>query len=99
MTSQTIPPTLLDLCSFALVFGFSASAWAKHISAHLGGLSLGAERLYEQAVSLLPGEALCFSPSALVQRGSTTVRLGSGWLRIRTRKRVTMDGGASVLAA
>ena len=89
---------MLDLCSFALIFGFSASNWAKHISAHIGGLSFGAERLYEQAVSLLPGEALCFSPSAVVHDGTAPTRLGSGWLRIRTRKRVTMDGGASVLA-
>ena len=95
---QVIPSTILDLASLALVFGFTAPAWATHISAHLGGLALGANQLYEQAVSLRPGEAIAFSPSAYVQDGADAVRLGSGWLRIRTRKRVTMDGGVSVLA-
>lgn len=99
---------MLDLCTFALVFGFSAPKWSNHIGEHLNGLGLDGQQLYKQAVTLQPGEALCFSPSALVMPGQTEhggdggavqpIRLGSGYLRIRTRKRVTLDGGASLLA-
>lgn len=70
--------------------------------------------LFRRIVSLRTGEALIFAPSAAigidVDPGNAdaassgpekwrVVRLGSGVLRVRVRKRVTQDGGRSIMAA
>ena len=59
-------------------------------------------------MDLEPGEALLFSPSAMVrvreeldESGGVRKRagrLGMRWLRVRVRQRLTVDGGRSVLA-
>ncbi|KAI9826625.1 MAG: hypothetical protein M1832_006221 [Thelocarpon impressellum] len=63
-----------------------------------------AKRIFDDVVKLRVGEALLFSPSAMValdtgEGGDTMARrLGAGYLKIRVRARVTADGGKSVMA-
>jgi hypothetical protein len=63
-----------------------------------------AKRIFSDIVKLRVGEALLFSPSAIVGLekgpGGATVmeRLGTGYLKIRVRKRLTRDGGKSDMA-
>ncbi|KAK0665737.1 hypothetical protein QBC41DRAFT_232138 [Cercophora samala] len=57
--------------------------------------------LFSRIVRLRVGEALMFSPSAIVGVDETKKevrRLGGGVMKIRVRNRVTMDGGRSVMA-
>jgi hypothetical protein len=62
--------------------------------------------LFSEIVTLKVGQALLFSPSAIVGwemeangRGvSSTKRLGSGFLNVQIRSRITEDGGKSVMA-
>ncbi|KXG52872.1 uncharacterized protein PGRI_081280 [Penicillium griseofulvum] len=58
--------------------------------------------LFHQIVHLRVGEALLFSPSAIsggASEGSQALRtLGSGYMVIKVRDRLTKDGGKSVLA-
>ncbi|CAI7609417.1 unnamed protein product [Penicillium viridicatum] len=58
--------------------------------------------LFHQIVHLRVGEALLFSPSAIsggASEGSLALRtLGSGYMVIKVRDRLTKDGGKSVLA-
>lgn len=69
--------------------------------------------LFRRIVSLRTGEALIFAPSAAIGIGIDpeyaegassghikweVVRLGYGVLKVRVRKRVTQDGGRSVMA-
>ncbi|GLB07601.1 hypothetical protein AtubIFM57258_002949 [Aspergillus tubingensis] len=60
--------------------------------------------LFDHIVNLRVGEALLFSPSSIVDvsidddGGYELRRLGSEYLAIRVRQRITKDGGRSVLA-
>ncbi len=62
------------------------------------------KRIFSDIVKLKVGEALLFSPSAIVglekgPEGATVMeRLGTDYLRIRVRKRLTTDGGKSDMA-
>jgi hypothetical protein len=63
------------------------------------------KEMFQDIVSLATGEALLFSPNAIVSleqtqgsRRKTPVRLGHGVLKLRIRERVTQDGGKSVMA-
>lgn len=59
-----------------------------------------AANLFAQIVGLRVGEALVFSPNAVVgvsEEGAAT-KLGSGVLKVCVRNRVTEDGGRSVMA-
>jgi hypothetical protein len=63
-----------------------------------------AKRIFSDIVKLRVGEALLFSPSAIVglengPEGVTVMkRLGTDYLKIRARKRLTTDGGKSDMA-
>jgi hypothetical protein len=63
------------------------------------------KKIFSDIVKLRAGEALLFSPSAMVglERSSTgeigMKRLGSAYLKVRVRKRLTIDGGKSVMAS
>jgi hypothetical protein len=63
----------------------------------------GSMELFQEIVRLATGEALVFAPNAIVGMAGAEgklvpVRLGHGVLKLRMRKRVTQDGGRSVLA-
>lgn len=69
-------------------------------------------RLFSNVVQLRTGEALLFSPSAVVDVVRTAypsatggarfdwqaVLLGSGVVKVRVRDRITSDGGRSIMA-
>ncbi|KAK7731084.1 hypothetical protein SLS53_008802 [Cytospora paraplurivora] len=56
--------------------------------------------LFAQIVELHVGEALLFSPNAILDVGSQAKlkKLSNGVLKVRIRSRVTLDGGRSVMA-
>ena len=72
-----------------------------------GGKSGAAKDLFNQVVRLKVGQALLFSPSAIVgweieAKGwqiSSVKRLAAGFLKVQIRSRITDDGGKSVMAA
>jgi hypothetical protein len=70
-----------------------------------GAKSNTASLIFREIVGLRVGEALLFSPSAMVDAdmassdASRYARLGTGFLKVRVRTRLTTDGGKSVLAA
>jgi hypothetical protein len=68
------------------------------------GNSNPAKRMFTEVVNLRVGEALLFAPSAMVgldegKDGEVALRrLGDGFLKVRVRTRLTIDGGKSVMA-
>ncbi|KAJ8063414.1 hypothetical protein OCU04_008634 [Sclerotinia nivalis] len=64
----------------------------------------GTKRLFAEIVKLRVGEALLFSPNAMIDvevdsNGKVTLKkLGDGFLKIRVRMRLTADGGKSIMA-
>ncbi|KAJ7203056.1 hypothetical protein GGX14DRAFT_369856, partial [Mycena pura] len=108
-----VPPTILDLASVIVCHRFSAPAWCTHLARHVsaGGDSnadsAGASWCRE-VMLLATGDALVFAPGALIG-ADADVRHGAGGrpgvgllgrdhLTLRVRPRLTLDGGASLLA-
>lgn len=108
----TISPALLDLSSMTIVHRFTSPSWLTALKSHLAGVSSeggASERdvaeIFQRIVHLDAGQALLFSPSAMLgikgDRDKTTLevqKLGTGYLKIQVRKRLTADGGRSILA-
>ncbi|RAH70357.1 uncharacterized protein BO66DRAFT_451249 [Aspergillus aculeatinus CBS 121060] len=113
----TISATLLSLCSTTIVHRFTSPDWLKVLHRHLAGAAEEPHRsdpddpsvpshvsLLNQIVDLQVGEALLFSPSAIIKASASEAgdlkfhRLGAEHLRIRVRQRITSDGGKSVLS-
>ncbi|KAF9498486.1 hypothetical protein BDN71DRAFT_1443334 [Pleurotus eryngii] len=98
-----IPPVLLDLCMISIMHRFSSPAWWDHLVKHVSADFSGREA-FDKVVTLGTGEALIIAPSALgcfkdkswSDEGSVS-RLGRRYMIMKTRSRVTADGGASLL--
>jgi hypothetical protein len=102
----TISPLLIDLCSITAIHRFSSPEWLsvlrRHVSISEGDASDGGTegRLFKKILNLKTGEALVFAPSAVVKTGDQPGDLGvapQDLLKVRVRKRVTWDGGRSMV--
>ena len=110
----TISPALLDLSSMTIVHRFTSPVWLKALSSHLAGVSeAGSEqqdgatrnlrKVLKRIVTLEAGQALLFSPSAMLKpemadEALKMQKLGMQYVKIQVRKRLTADGGRSLLA-
>lgn len=106
----TISPRLLDLCTVTIVHRFTSPQWFRTLREHLAGVSTAEElggatkrnarSIFAEIVELEPGQALMFCPSAVLElvEGEAPKKLGMDWLKIRVRRRLTEDGGRSILA-
>lgn len=106
----TISPKLLELSSMTFVHRFTSPQWLEALRSHLAGASAEASdgneggkrdvrKIFETIVNLDVGDALLFSPSALLDcKDMKTNKLGMSYLKVRVRQRLTADGGRSVLA-
>ncbi|MCJ1354875.1 MAG: hypothetical protein MMC33_004865 [Icmadophila ericetorum] len=127
----TISPKLLDLSTMTIVHRFTSPDWFRELHDHLAGVSMLGEidymgnihttrdvaSIFADIVRLATGEALIFSPAALLkdERASIEIhgkdeetslaknmlpeKLGTDWVKIRVRKRLTEDGGRGIMAA
>lgn len=90
------------------VHRFGSPDWLGTLRGHLAGASDfvvkderegGVARLFEKIVGLDVGESLLFAPSAVLEdNGGKTEKLGVRCVKFKTRKRLGVDGGQSVLA-
>lgn len=107
----TISPKLLDLCSMTFVHRFTSPDWLGTLRGHLAGASdlvtkgqgdgkkEGVPGLFEKIIELDVGESLLFAPSAVLEeKEGKGVKLGVRCVKFKTRKRLGVDGGQSVLA-
>lgn len=108
----TISPALMDLCSLALVHRFSSPRWMSELKGHLPGIESEKVReeggedkkdtLFDSILELKTGEAFLFCQNALLmvpEKGKDVEKMGKGRRMVRIRKRVTNDGGVSVMAS
>ncbi|PNS15287.1 hypothetical protein CAC42_5458 [Sphaceloma murrayae] len=102
----TISQTLMDLCTVSIVHRFTSPMWFASIRSHLGGFletfPNGSEQdeMFDRIVNLDVGECLVFSPPAflcLSEEGMAT-RLGRTVITMKTRTRLSQDGGRSIVA-
>ncbi|KAL8996254.1 MAG: hypothetical protein Q9169_004185 [Polycauliona sp. 2 TL-2023] len=114
----TISPKLLDLCSMSIVHRFTSPEWMLALKGHLAAVSeLGdgdpqrnLKEIFKTIVELEPGQALLFSPSAVLDvrdvpgsnAPSRTVKakkLGLRYVKMRVRLGQATDGGKSKTSA
>ena len=112
----TISPKLLDLSSMTIVHRFSSPSWLQALKTHLAGVpnddeasERNAAKIFDTIANLGTGQALLFSPSAILDMADDeegndggemkTRKLGLRYVKMRVRKRLTADGGRSILAA
>lgn len=95
----SISPKLLDLCSLIVVHRFSSPEWLLVLSKHICIDKIRTEGIYHHILELGVGEALIFSPFSMVSwsGGENPQRLNSASLKVKVRKRLTSDGGKSVV--
>ncbi|KAG9018997.1 hypothetical protein FRB90_007377 [Tulasnella sp. 427] len=96
-----IPEALLDLCSVTIMHRFSSITWFDHLAKHVS--SEFGDEAFDTVVKLETGQALVLAPSGLgvfQNSGKKPERgfFGRRYLIVKTRQRVTADGGASILA-
>ncbi|KAL2028230.1 hypothetical protein VTO58DRAFT_110918 [Aureobasidium pullulans] len=107
----TISPKLLDLCSITMVHRFTSPDWLTTLRGHLAGASdlvtssdnsskkISAAKLFEKIINLDVSESLLFAPAAVLDMdGGEVKKLGTGFVKFKTRVRLGEDGGQSVLA-
>ncbi|KAI9841639.1 MAG: hypothetical protein M1837_000486 [Sclerophora amabilis] len=107
----TISPELLDLSSMTIVHRFTSPKWMEALRSHLAGLSSMAalengdgsdgrrqvKDIFNTIVKLSVGQALMFSPTALLGVSSDKLeKLGLGYMKVKIRQRITSDGGKSI---
>ncbi|KAL7619491.1 hypothetical protein AAE478_010030 [Parahypoxylon ruwenzoriense] len=107
----TLSPQLIDLSNVTFVHRFLSPRWYGVLKKHLAGADKqdpGKENtLFRTIVGLRTGQALLFCPTAQMDvddRSSGTgdarglMPLEDGYVNIRIRKRLTADGGKSIMA-
>lgn len=101
----SISPKLIDLCSITVMHRFSSPEWLDVLQRHIlvsdeegdRGNKIG---LLRKIMRLKTGEALVFAPSAIFGASDEAGgwKIGAdGLLKMRMRKRVTWDGGKSIV--
>ncbi|KAJ4467537.1 hypothetical protein J3R30DRAFT_1939294 [Lentinula aciculospora] len=97
-----VNPILLDLCTVTILHRFSSPAWWQHLEKHVSA-DFTDNDAFDKVVRLQTGEAIVLAPSGLVTFPSpisgeshSVGQIGRRYLILKTRKRVTVDGGASI---
>ncbi|KZP24566.1 hypothetical protein FIBSPDRAFT_929771 [Athelia psychrophila] len=90
-----IPPTLLDLCTVAIMHRFSSPAWWKALSVHVSA-DITSDKAFDKIVALQPGEALVFAPSGLATFEAPGLRLTGTARAAKCGDRVRQAVGALV---
>ena len=92
-----------------VVHRFISPEWFRTLRDYLAGVStldeLGvatkrdARSIFVEIVELEPGEVLIFNSSAMLEsmEGKALRKLGIEWLKVKVRRRLTEDGGKSIL--
>jgi DNA helicase HerA-like ATPase len=101
---STQEPTLLTdliaLCSVTIIHRFSSPEWFSAIRRHIPTTAEGRDNLLRRIESLTTGRAIVYSPNAVLgldKRGSLITGTGT-MIDVKVRRRITSDGGRSVLA-
>ena len=109
----TVSPKLLDLCTMTVVHRFTSPDWFASLRTHLAAISglddesqRNSKDIFKAIVNLRTGEALVFSATAMLdvvtpttgQGSPVAQKLGLGYIKMWVRKRLTVDGGRSIMA-
>ncbi|KAG6847448.1 hypothetical protein H0H93_008056, partial [Arthromyces matolae] len=97
-----VPPVLLDLCTVMILHRFSSPSWYNHVVKHVSA-DFEDSDAFDKVVKLQTGQAVVLAPSGLgtftssIGNEKMLDRFGRRYLVMKTRRRVTRDGGSSLL--
>lgn len=97
----TVSAEFLDLCNVSIVHRFTSPQWFNTIKDHLAAAHADSH-LFDTIVKLKTGQALVFSPTAIIGADhhlSDLVVSENRHLKVSIRPRVSADGGKSITAA
>lgn len=104
-----IPSSILGLLSWIVCHRFQSLSWVDFLGKYVPQPRRQTESSdmlgdgydwKDRVMSLQTGQALLFSPGTMLLSRNGDVRpLGTGYLKIRIRPRITSDGGVSIFAA
>ncbi|KAM0812014.1 putative P-loop containing nucleoside triphosphate hydrolase protein [Seiridium cardinale] len=104
----TLSPELIDLANVTFVHRFLSPAWYNTLQKHLAAANKQnfdhQKAIFEEIIALRTGEALLFCPTAQIEvevtsRGRRQLKaLGNSYAKVKIRKRITIDGGRSIMA-
>ncbi|KAF2023671.1 hypothetical protein EK21DRAFT_80342 [Setomelanomma holmii] len=95
----TVSTNLIALCSVTVIHCFTSPAWYAALKKHISAMDDDRQMMH-QIEGLETGEALVYSPNAVLSKnddGSLEKATGR-LLRLDIRKRITRDGGESIMA-
>lgn len=94
----TVANELIALCSMTIIHRFTSPSWYAALKRHISAMD--DEKNMRQIEELNTGEALVYSPSAILRQNKdgSLVKATGQFLKIDVRDRVTRDGGESRLA-
>lgn len=97
----TLLTDLIALCDVTVIHRFSSPEWFAALQKHIPMASQDRKLLLEDIEALKPGTALVYSPKGIFGTDDEGALVkGTGKLmRVSVRKRITADGGQSILAA
>ncbi|KAH9934142.1 uncharacterized protein B0H18DRAFT_1207689 [Fomitopsis serialis] len=102
-----VPPVLLELCGVTILHRFSSPAWWEHVAKHVSA-DIDSKAAFDTIVNLQTGQAVLLAPTGLgttrdlADKAADDGRrvlssFGRKCVLIKTRLRITKDGGASLL--
>jgi len=98
---NVVPDTLMDLCSITIMHRFSSPSWWEHLTKHVSA-DMSSGEAFDRVVRLQTGQAILYAPGGLAgcdtrEEGTRFILYGRRCALVKTRKRITKDGGASIL--
>ncbi|KAH3998766.1 hypothetical protein HBI38_094290 [Parastagonospora nodorum] len=95
----TLSTDLIALCSVTVIHRFTSPAWYSALKKHINAME-NDEEILRQIESLETGEALVYAPNAVMgkEEDGTLIKLPGQLLKLNIRKRITKDGGESIMA-
>ena len=95
----TIATELIALCSVTVMHRFTSPTWYVALRKHINAVDDDKE-IMQQIENLETGEALVYSPNAVLGKNDdgSLIKATGRLLRLNVRNRVTLDGGASIMA-
>lgn len=95
----TIATELIALCSVTVMHRFTSPTWYVALRKHINAVDDDKE-IMQQIENLETGETLVYSPNAVLGKNDdgSLIKATGRLLRLNIRNRVTLDGGASIMA-
>jgi hypothetical protein len=95
----TVSTDLIALCSVTVIHHFTSPVWYHALKKHINAMD-DDKAIMQQIEGLATGEAFVYSPSAVLGQNEddSLVKFTGCLLRLNIRKRVTQDGGESIMA-